>query len=749
MKTIQTNIRRGIRLKQLLAWVLTCWTAWTGMAQEKKQLTLEDLIPGGSTFAQYRPQNCYGLQWWGDVCIRPDVDSLFAVSPTTGRETLLATLGQVNEALRTAVAPGAERGPLFHFYYVSFPWPDQTRMLIALPGKYVVYDWEARACTDSVVMRPKAAHADYCKETGRVAYTVGNNLYVDNRAVTDEPEGVVCGQAVHRNEFGITKGTFWSPKGQALAFYRMDEREVTDYPLVDVSARVAELTPIKYPMAGMTSHRVTVGIYRPDNRQTVYLDAGDPTDRYFTNLTWSPDERHLYVVELNRDQNHAQLVRYDAQTGARLEVLYEEWADRYVEPLHPLLFVPGQPDRFLYQSQRDGYNHLYLMDLSRRQEPQTKEGGLPGMRYAESLHTEALTAGDWLVQDVLGFDAKARNLYYLSTEPSALESHLYRLDLRSRKRTRLTPAEGVHGATLSPSGRYVVDSYSSACVPRVVRLAETKQGKTLHTLLTAPDPYEGCAMPTIEVGTLKAADGQTDLYYRLVKPSDFDPQKKYPAIVYVYGGPHAQMIHNNFLWDARGWDLYMAQQGYLMFTLDNRGSDNRGLAFEQATFRRLGIEEGKDQVKGVEFLRSLPYVDADRIGVHGWSFGGHMTTALMLRYPDLFKVGVAGGPVIDWSFYEVMYGERYMDTPQSNPEGYERTDLRRLAGALQGHLLLIHDDEDHTCVLQHTLSFIQACVEARTYPDLFIYPGHDHNVRGRDRVHLHEKITRYFKDYLK
>lgn len=255
-------------------------------------------------------------------------------------------------------------------------------------------------------------------------------------------------------------------------------------------------------------------------------------------------------------------------------------------------------------------------------------------------------------------------------------------------------------------------------------------------------------MPSIETGTIKAADGTTDLHYRLIKPANFDPNKKYPTIIYVYGGPHAQCVTGGWQNGARGWDTYMANKGYIMFTIDNRGSSNRGLEFENATFRRLGIEEGKDQVKGVEFLKSLPYVDGGRIGVHGWSFGGHMTTALLLRYPEIFKVGVAGGPVIDWGYYEVMYGERYMDTPETNPEGYKECNLKNLAGQLKGHLLIIHDDHDDTCVPQHTLSFMKACVDARTYPDLFIYPCHKHNVSGRDRVHLHEKITRYFEQNL-
>ena len=358
-----------------------------------------------------------------------------------------------------------------------------------------------------------------------------------------------------------------------------------------------------------------------------------------------------------------------------------------------------------------------------------------------------LTSGDWLVQSLLGFDRSKKELIIASTECSPLQSNLFNVNIKSGKRTRIEDAEGVHRAQLSESGKYLIDTYSSPTTPRNIDLVEIQKGKT-HRLLTAENPLAGFRTPIIEMGIIKADDGVTDLHYRLIKPADFDPTKKYPAIVYVYGGPHAQVVNGGWMNGARGWDLYMANKGYILFSVDNRGSENRGLAFENATFRKLGIEEGKDQAKGAAFLQQLPYVDAGRIGVHGWSFGGHMTTALLLRYPELFKVGVAGGPVIDWSYYEVMYGERYMDTPQNNPEGYKQCNLKNEAGNLKGHLLLIHDDHDDTCVPQHTLSFIQACVEARTYPDLFIYPGHKHNVMGRDRVHLYEKITRYFEDHL-
>ena len=725
-------IRKGIAALLLAVPALSTTPA---MAQESvnnnlQYPTLEDLIPGGETYRY--AENLYGVQWWGDRCIKPGIDSLVAVDPRNGKETLLLTRERINQVLE---AEGL--GKLSHFQNIQLPWADKTHVLLPLKGKYAVYDWNAGKIAATYAYDPKAANLDFTAEGGHMAYTVDNNLYVDNRAVTDEPEGIVCGQSVHRNEFGI------------------------QYPLVDVTARIGEVENIRYPMAGMTSHKVQVGIYNPATGKTLYLNTGDPTDRYFTNIAWAPDEKSLFLIELNRDQNHSKLCQYNAETGDLMQVLIEETHPKYVEPQNPILFLPWDSNKFIYQSQRDGYNHLYVYDLAklstRKAQPLDTDAMADmwnliqkagsGKNVKEAVGVQ-LTSGPWLVQGILGFNAKKKEVIIVGTKESPLQSNVYKVNVNTGKLTPLDNGQGVHNARLSASGTYLLDNWSAPDIPRVIDIASTASGKETVRLLTAKSPFEGFKMPSVEVGTLKAADGQTDLYYRIIKPADFDPAKKYPAIVYVYGGPHAQMIVSNWMSAARGWDLYMANKGYILFTLDNRGSSNRGLEFENCTFRHLGIEEGKDQVKGVEFLQSLPYVDANRIGVHGWSFGGHMTTALVLRYPEIFKVGVAGGPVIDWKFYEVMYGERYMDTPQANPEGYEQTDLKNLAGKLKGHLMIIHDDHDRTCVPQHTLSFMKACVDARTYPDLFIYPTHDHNVLGRDRVHLHEKITRYFEDYL-
>ena len=709
---------------------IVLFAALTAMAQEKKPFTLHDLIPGGETYRQCTPLNAW-YTWWGDRCVELDVDTLTLLKPGSKKSaTLLLELSQVNQWLEVA-----GKKPVHSLQNLSFPYADKPLALFQTSDEYLLLDWQTGSVAWSLPIVPKAANRDWHKLSRHMAYTVDNNLWIitaDGKSiqVTDEPLGIKCGQYVHRNEFGIEKGTFWSNDGQRLAFYRMDESMVSDYPQVDMEARTAEYMPDKYPMAGMASHKVTVGVYDVATGNTLYLQAGDPTDRYFSNIAWSPCGQYIYMMEHPREQNRAELVRYNALTGARDAVLITEEHEKYVEPQHPITFLPWDDTKFVYQSQMDGFNHLYLYNIE-------------GQQLAQ------LTRGEWLVQQLVGFHEGRKEAIVVTTEVSPLQSNLYAVSVQSGKRRALGSSEGVHSVELSASADWIIDRYSAPQTPHRIELVSVKDGKVKNTLLDAPNPWEAFDVPEITVGTLKAADGEIDLYYRLVKPVGFDPAKKYPAVVYVYGGPHAQMVQNSWNCAVRGWDIYMAQKGYVVFTVDNRGSSNRGLAFENCTFRQLGVEEMKDQLQGVEFLKSLPYVDADRLGVHGWSFGGFMAANLMLTYPDVFKAGVAGGPVTDWKYYEVMYGERYMDTPQTNPEGYRNSSLLEKAGNLKGRLLVIHGGNDPVCVPQMTYSFLKACIDKGTHPDLFIYPGHGHNMSGIDRVHLHEHITRYFENFLK
>ncbi len=546
---------------------------------------------------------------------------------------------------------------------------------------------------------------------------------------TDGNRQLTYGESVHRNEFGIEGGLFLSPDKQAVAFYRMDQRMVTDYPQVNTFNRVATYEPDSYPMAGMKSHKVTVGIYTFSTGKTVWLDFGDVTDRYFTNICWSPDSKEIYLFEVNRDQTDTSLDVYDSATGKKLRTLYTEHDDKYTEPQNPVMFLPWDSKKFLMFSQKSGYMHLYLM---------TTEGKM----------LKQLTDGNFVVQEVLGFCEKTKSVIIATNEIHPLQRNLYSVDIKKGTRTLLDNGRGYHYGILSDDGEKMIDSYSTPEEPRVYDIIDVVKKKRKE-FFRSEDPWKGFAVPTFKSGSIKSADGVTDLYYRMVLPPDFDEKKKYPTVVYVYGGPHARNVQAQWHWASRSWETYMAQKGYILFILDNRGSSERGKEFEQVTFRHLGVEEMKDQMCGVDFLKSLPYVDADRMGVHGWSYGGFMTISLMANYPDVFKVGVAGGPVIDWKWYEVMYGERYMDTPEQNPEGYQETSLINKAGNIKGRLQVIIGMNDPTCVPQHTLQFLDACVKAGTQPDCFFYPGEGHNMVGHASVHLHERITRYFDDFLK
>ena len=335
------------RILNLLAIVLMTTAAM--MAQDKKSFTLEDLLPGGNNYFNLQPKNIQGLTWWGDQLLKPTLEEVKTIHPKDGKETTLFTLEALNKALESV---GINR--VRALYTLSYPWADKTLVQLPKSQRYAVYNWETGAVTTrNDLPKEPYANVDLNTTSGNTAYTIGNNLYVNGVQVTNEPEGVLCGQSVHRDEFGIHKGTFWSPKGNLLAFYRMDQSMVTDYPQVNTSTRIATLEPDKYPMAGMTSHKVTIGVFNPATKKTIYLKAGDPTDRYFTNVSWSPDEKSVYVIELNRDQNHSQLMQYNAETGERMAMLYEEKHPKYVEPQNPITFLPWDETKFIYQSQRE------------------------------------------------------------------------------------------------------------------------------------------------------------------------------------------------------------------------------------------------------------------------------------------------------------------------------------------------------------------------------------------------------------
>ncbi len=574
---------------------------------------------------------------------------------------------------------------------------------------------------------------------GKIANKQLNNTEADKRELitSDGSPTLHYGTAVHRNEFGINKGTFFSNTGKQLAFYQMNEAMVTEYKTMNFDgldtnhqnlSKPGDFTTFKYPMAGNKSHEVKVLVYDIQNKKTVELQTGLPAEQYLTNIAWSPNDEYIYIAHVNRAQNEMNLKQYDARTGAFIKVLFTEKHDKYVEPEKPMLFTKNNTGNFIWMSERDGFNHLYLY---------SKKGDL----------IKQLTKGNFAVTEILGFSENGEQLFYSAFTDQGMHKLNYVLDLKNAHSLVINGNPGVHQALVNSKGTYAIDQYSNINTPRRIVLHQTN-GKELATILNASNPLKDYKKCEIKTFSIASTDQLVKLNCRMILPPQFDSTKKYPVIVYVYGGPHVQLVSNSWLGQSDMWLYYMAQQGYITFSLDNRGSLNRGLNFENAIHRNLGKLELADQLAGIQFLKSKPYVDANKMGVFGWSFGGFMSTSLMLKTPDIFKVGVAGGPVIDWRYYEIMYTERYMDQPQENPEGYKQADLLGYTQNLKGKLLMIHGSSDDVVLWQHSLQFVKKCVEDGVLLDYFVYPGHFHNVLGNDRVHLMKKITQYFKENL-
>jgi dipeptidyl-peptidase-4 len=693
------------------------------LSAQTKQLNLDELISNRKLY----PTSLNNLQWADESGIYTWIanNKLVKGNVKSAKTDTILDLEAINKVLKPFIEKELKRFP-------SINWVSKANFTFNYNNTLFDYDFEKKQVVVLNKYPETAENTDVDPNTYNIAYTIDNNLYISYRgteiAITeDKDKGIVNGQSVHRNEFGIKKGTFWSPKGNFLAFYRMDETMVTDYPLVDIEPRVAELKSIKYPMAGMKSHHVTVGIFDPITQKTIFLKTGEPAEQYLTNISWSPDEKNVYIAVLNRDQNHLKLNKYDATSGDFISTLFEEKNDKYVEPENGLFFLKSNPNQFLWFSERDGYNHLYLYN-------------------ADGKLVKQLTKGNWMVKDIEGFNAKGNKVFISATKESPLDNDIYVVDIKTSDIKLLTTTKGTHYPTIDKNGDFIIDVFSNTEISRKTMVVNA-DGKAIQTIMENTNPLKDYNLGETQMLTLKAKDG-TDLYCRLIKPSNFDASKKYPVIVYVYGGPHAQLVTNSWLGGGNLFFNYLAQQGYVVFTMDNRGSANRGFAFESAIYRNCGSIEVADQMEGVNYLKSLPYFDANRMGVDGWSYGGFMTISLKLKNPGVFKVATAGGPVIDWKWYEVMYGERYMDTPEQNPEGYKNASLVNYVDKLEGKLLIIQGGVDNTVVPQHSSSFLKKCIDFGKQVDYFIYPTHEHNVSGLDRTHLYRKIYEYYKQNL-
>jgi dipeptidyl-peptidase-4 len=652
------------------------------------------------------------------------VDTWLKGNFSSKEETAFLSLATLNQYLKEGLMDTLNAMPAIQFLGKEF--------IASIKGQKISFDSEHKI---KILVSKNIASKENVDQSNDefIAYLENHNLFVskNNQSVQvtkDGSESIVYASTVHQSEFGITKGTFWSNNGKQLAFYRMDQSMVPDYPIIDWTERPAKVNNLKYPMAGDSSHHVKVGIYNAETKSTTWIKTTGPEEQYLTNICWSPDDQFIYIVILNREQDHFWVNQYNAATGEWIKTLFEEQDSKYAEPLVPMLFVKNNPNQFIWQSKKDGWNHLYLYK---------SDGSL----------IKQLTKGNWEVTEVKGFDQKGENLFFVSTGVSPISKNLYVVNLKTGNIKQITTGDNVHNTIVNTGGSFVIDNYSNPSNPRTIQLIESATGKT-KLLLQANNPIEKYERGAMNIFTIKNNEN-IDLYCRMFKPINFDSTKKYPVIVYWYGGPHAQMILNAWNGGAGDyWFQYMAERGYLVFTLDTRGSANRGKIFEQSIHRQAGVLQMEDLLSGINYLNSLPFADNNNMGLFGWSYGGFMTVDFMLTHPGIFKTAVAGGPVTNWKYYEIMYTERYMDRPQENPAGYDATDLTKKIGNLKGKLLLIHGMQDNVVLMQHSVNLVKAAVDKGVQVDYMIYPGHEHNVLGKDRAHLYQKVTDYFNQNL-
>lgn len=572
---------------------------------------------------------------------------------------------------------------------------------------------------------------DYNEASECYAYLFENGLYLlftngESQLVYQAADkAITAGQAAARNEFGIEKGTFWSHDGKHLAFFITDQRNVTEYPLVDINAPIATCRNIRYPMAGQASEETTIGIFHLTDKKTNILEKQGTAEDYLCCVAFTPDDQHLIVAELNRNQQQCRLNLFNTENGKYCKTLLTDTDNKYIEPEHAPLFYDDK--NFVWQIRRKNYDLPYLYSIN---------GDYNG----------PLTEIDGDITRIVGYDTSL-NLFILETNAGNYNGRRLLSVSPNGEKRELTPIHEAttHKATLLQNG-WFIDEVEGSEIPYKAILRRLDDNS--HTTLKeSPNPLKGYIVPEVELGTIRL--NGYDICYRLIKPVNFNPEKTYPMVCYFYGGPHVQLIHTDWNYGTAGFEYMMANDGYFVFTIDPRGSANRGKQFEQEIWRNIGKAQTDDYTKATQWIvEKENHIDKKRIGVYGWSFGGFMATSLMLKANGLYKVGVAGGPVTDWKLYEVMYTERYMQKPQDNLKGYEQNNLCNKLQHLKGRLMLIHCNTDPVVLWQNSLQMLKQAVKNNKQIDYSVYVGHPHNVRGPERVHLMTKIKQYFNEYL-
>ncbi len=702
-------------------------------AQAGKDLTLQRLFSPPFLFGRLTQ----GIEWAPDGKQFSYLDrqgagkdaavEMWTMNAATGERKVLVNAETLKKVMQPEKARTTQATGLGRVQAENYLWsPDGNSLLFIGSNSLVLLDLKAMTPKPIVSSEEEIEDPKFSPDAKWISFSRSANLFVVNIATGDTKtlttggsEEILKGKLdwVYPEELDARTAYWWSPDSSKIAYYEMDERPVTRYPIMDMSSPTGGTEYTRYPQAGEANPIVRVGVVSVHGDATKWMDTGANTDVYLARVNWLPDSRSVAIQRMNRAQKQLDLLFCDAATGTSKTILTD--SDQYWINISDDLYFFSDDKRFLWSSERTGYRHFYLYENSGKEIMQ-------------------LTSGDWGISDLGGFGPGSANhpavdeargyVYFLSNKDDVREAQLYRVSLNDKSLTRITKDAGTHSAKIAPDALTFIDTYSNAATPPrqdLYRMDGTRVAVVNEDKIPELAEYRLSPVEFVQV----TADDGTKLNASIIKPPDFDAAKKYPVLISVYGGPHVQIVRN--AWGGPGylWHEILAEKGYIIFSLDNRGSWGRGHAFETPIYHHMGKIELQDQLAGVKYLKSLGYVDPARIGINGGSYGGYMTLEALFNASDVFKAGIADAPVTDWKLYDTIYTERYMGRPQENPEGYKESSPVNQAANIHGKLMLVHGTGDDNVHFANSVELLNAMIDGFRYPDqVMVFPGRGHGI---------------------
>ncbi|MEE4197141.1 MAG: S9 family peptidase [Bacteroidales bacterium] len=628
---------------------------------------------------------------------------------------------------------------------------DESKILLATNAEYIyrrsytadyyIYDIESKTL-NKLSDNGRQMFAVFSPDASKVAFVRKNNLFIKNLKTDKEKQITTDGKFnhiinggtdwVYEEEFAFTRAFFWSPEGDKIAFYKFDESEVPEFNMTKYNHELyPENYAYKYPKAGEKNSVVSIHVYHLNSGETHTMDVGKETDQYIPRIKWTHENNKLVIIRENRLQNHIEILLANTDTGTP-KVIYEEKNKYYIERIDDSYMTLTEDGKyFIINSEKDGWNHLYLYDI-------------------DGNFVNQITQGDWDVTDFIGVDSKTNTVYYQAAEESPLHRAVYSIKTNGSKKKKLSDQKGNNRAVFSKGFKYYINYYSSSETPRYITL-HNKKGKLIRVMEDNQELKETIktyAFTPVEFLTINTPSSKWDLNAYMIKPPDFDPNKKYPLFMYLYGGPGSQSVLDR--WSrSYAWFQMLAQKGYIVVCVDNRGTGGRGEEFKKMTYGQLGKYETIDQVEAAEYLSNQPYIDENRTGIFGWSYGGFMSTSCLFLGNDVFEMAIAVAPVSSWRYYDSIYTELYMGLPQDNPDGYDDNSPLNHADKLQGKYLLIHGTADDNVHFQNSIELSEKLVQENKQFEMQFYMDKDHGIYGGNTsYHLYTRMTQFILENL-